>query len=115
MRAHLGLAITIAHIWNGTLKRSSPPKKPAVVVDESDIDSEGDGESDVSSLPMMNDEQGIPVDLGQMNVKDDIKAQQKVLAYLTSKPQARQLGGDFIILIHRQFLARPGTVNIPGK
>ena len=85
MRAHLGLAIAIAHIWNGTLKRSSPPKKPLVVVDESDGGSEGDGESDVSSLPMMSDEEGNPVDLGQLNVKEDVKAQQKVLAYLTSE------------------------------
>ena len=84
VRAHLGLAVTIAHIWNGTLKRPSPPK-PAVLVDESKMGSEGDDGSDVSSLPMMNDELGNPEDLGQLDIKADAKAQQKVLAYLTSE------------------------------
>ena len=57
-----------------------------MVVDEGDLDGEGDGESDVSSLPMMNDEQGNPItDLSEMKVKDDVRAQQKVLAYLTSE------------------------------
>jgi hypothetical protein len=36
-------------------------------------------------MPMMSDDQGNPVDLGQLNIQGDVKAQQKVLAYLTSE------------------------------
>jgi hypothetical protein len=85
VRAHLGLANTIAHVWNGTLRMPSPPKKPAVVVEESNMGIGDDSESDVSSMPMMSDDQGNPVDLGQLNIQGDVKAQQKVLAYLTSE------------------------------
>lgn len=85
VRAHLGLANTIAHVWNGTLRMPSPPKKPAVVVEESNMGIRDDSESDVSSMPIMSDDQGNPVDLGQLNIQGDVKAQQKVLAYLTSE------------------------------
>ena len=83
--AHLGLAITIAHIWMGTLRMPSPQRESPVVVDVSEArdGDESDGSS-AGSMPMMQDDQGKDLDLGKLNLKGDARAQQKVLAYLTS-------------------------------